>query len=349
MPELADLARLGATRNVCVSPENPTGEPGQGARAVPGPDHPAYALGVGWKVRPSVPLPAGETVVLADLTGPGTVTRLWLTAAPTAWRDCVLRVWWDDEVEPSVAVPLGDFFCLGFGEQPFREGEAPYVVSSLPMTVLPTGGVTCYLPMPFRQRARIAVSNEGPRDVPALYWTLDAAMGPVPDDAAYLHAAWRRTTTSREDPCHVVLDGVQGRGHYVGTFLAWTQLSEGWWGEGAVAFHVDGDPTPTLCGTGTEDYVGGAWSFGQTVSTPWQGYPWASNTGVPKHALYRWHVPDPVRFTTDLRVTVQTLGWWPDGTFQPLADDVASVAYWYQPEPHASQPALPDVRGRWPR
>lgn len=341
MHGIRDLARLSAALSRCVSPENPTGAPGGGALAEPAEDSPARRLGRGWKVRPWITLPAGRETVLADVTGPGTFTHLWLTVDVAAYRDCVLRIFWDDEEHPSVECPLGDFFAVGHG--------VTYNVNSLPVSVNPTGGLNCYWPMPFRRRSRITIENQRDEDVAGLYYSFDYELDEVPTDAAYFHAQWRRTQTSREKPEHVVLDGVQGQGHYVGTFLAWTQLSEGWWGEGEVKFFLDSESTPTICGTGTEDYVGGAWCFGSTYSTPFLGYPWASQAGVPKHAMYRWHIADPIRFTSALAVTVQALGWWPDKTFQPLADDIASVAYWYQAPPHTPFPALPNREARWPR
>jgi hypothetical protein len=123
-------------------------------------------------------------------------------------------------------------------------------------------------------------------------------------------------------------------------------------GEGEIKFFLDSDPEyPTICGTGTEDYFGGAWGFGDTFSTPFLGYPlWRKEPGeVPKHGLYRWHIMDPIRFRERLHVTIQALGWWPNGRFQPLEDDIASVGYWYQAEPHAPFPAIPGREGRWPR
>jgi len=159
--------------------------------------------------------------------------------------------------------------------------------------------------------------------------------------------------TTRECPEHVLLDGVSGQGHYVGTYLAWTQMSNGWWGEGEIKFYIDGDKEyPTICGTGTEDYVGGAWCFnGETYTTPFLGYPLkdAAEGRVPRHGLYRWHVMDPIRFRQDLRVTIQALGWWPEHKYQPLTDDIASTAFWYQAEPHAPFPPLPDRRERFCR
>lgn len=159
--------------------------------------------------------------------------------------------------------------------------------------------------------------------------------------------------TTREHPEHVILDGVEGRGQYVGTFLAWDQLSDGWWGEGEVKFYLDGDKQyPTINGTGTEDYFGGAWSFdSKTFSDAFSGYPFAQREAgkVPKHFLYRWHVLDPIRFDHDLKVTIQALGWWPNAKFQPLTDDITSVAYWYQTEPHKPFPPLLTRELRFPR
>ncbi|MCK5738820.1 DUF2961 domain-containing protein, partial [bacterium] len=178
------------------------------------------------------------------------------------------------------------------------------------------------------------------------------ALQEVPEDAAYFHAQWRRSVTSRENPQHILIDNITGKGHYVGTFLAWTQLSNGWWGEGEIKFFMDGDAEfPTICGTGTEDYFGGAWGFEETFSTPFLGYPlWRKEENeVPKHGLYRWHVLDPIRFEQKLKVTIQALGWWPDGKYQPLTDDIASVAYWYQLEPHAVFPKMLPPEQRWPR
>jgi len=331
------------SRSICA--ENPTGEPGGGARAeAPAPPHPAHRLGKGWKVRPYLTLPAGSTTTLADIEGPGVINHIWITVDAAAYRDCVLRFFWDGEEAPSIEAPVGDFFANVHGLR--------YNVNSLPVSVNPQGGFNCYWPMPFRKRARITVENEHRADIRAWFYQVDYSLTEVPESAAYLHAQWRRSMTTREHPEHTILDGVQGRGHYVGTVLAWTQMSDGWWGEGEVKFYMDGDTEyPTICGTGTEDYFGGAWGFKDTFSGPYLGYPlWTRDPGdVPKHGLYRWHVLDPIRFERELKVTVQALGWYQDRTFQPLTDDIASVAYWYQAEPHAPFPALPGPEGRWPR
>jgi len=244
-----------------------------------------------------------------------------------------------------VEVPLGDFFACGHGVRTH--------VNSLPAAVNPVGGFNCYWPMPFVRSARITIENQGPEEVPGFFYQITYALTEVPAQAGRFHAQYRRSQTTRQDPQHLILDGVRGQGHYVGTYLAWTQMSNGWWGEGEIKFYIDGDTEhPTICGTGTEDYFGGAWGFGgQTYSTAFLGYPLkAAEAGeVPRHGLYRWHVMDPVRFQKDLKVTIQALGWWPGGKYEPLTDDIASVAYWYQAEPHAPFPALPPRRQRFPR
>ena len=335
-----------------LSAENPDGSKGGGAKADPEGKGAASDLGRGWKVRPCISLPAGETVTLADVAGPGVIQHIWITVHEKAYRDCILRMYWDGSKQPSVEVPLGDFFANGHGRR--------VCVTALPINVNPSGGFNSYWPMPFRTRARITIENQRPEEIGGFFYQITYALTEVPDGAASFHAQWRRSLTTREHPEHVILDGVKGRGQYVGTYLAWTTLSDGWWGEGEVKFYLDGDEDyPTICGTGTEDYFGGSWNFGgsgprqdgaTTFSAPFLGYPLRDLSGlVGKHSLYRWHVMDPIRFRRDLRVTIQALGWWPNGKFQPLTDDIASTAYWYQTLPAAAFPTLPEREGRFVR
>jgi len=347
---LGNIPLLRPAKTRSISAENPTGEVGGGARVVPDQAAAAARLGKGWKVRPCITLKAGTTETLADIDGPGTIQHIWITVRPEAYRDCLLRIYWDGEATPSIEVPLGDFFACGHAMRTH--------VNSLPIAVNPSGGFNSYWPMPFRKSARITVENQRWEDIDGFFYQITYALGEVPDDAGYLHAQWRRAVTDRTNPDHLILDGVQGRGHYVGTYLAWTQLANGWWGEGEIKFFIDGDgEDPTICGTGTEDYFGGAWGFHgpdgreQPFSTAFLGLPLVHHVDnqVPKFGLYRWHIMDPIRFEQDLRVTIQALGWWPDGKYQPLADDIASVAYWYQTEPHAPYPAMPPPEDRWPR
>ena len=348
---LGNLPFLSDARTRSISPENPTGAKGGGGMATPAPGDPdlphsaaASDLGRGWKVRPFLQIPPGETATLADVEGSGVVRHIWMAHSAKQARDLVLRCYWDAEQTPSIEVPLCDFFAVGHG--------AYTPVNSLPVAVNPTGGHNCYWPMPFRQSMKFTVENQGEELLDILAYQITYDECDVPDSACCLHAQWRRSMTTRECPEHTILDAVQGRGQYVGTVLSWTQLSDGWWGEGEIKFYIDGDADyPTICGTGTEDYFGGAWCFGDTFSTAFLGYPmWKQEPEiVPKHTLYRWHIADPIRFDVDLRVTIQALGWWPNRKFQPLTDDIASVAFWYQSEAHGAFPALPPAHERWPR
>lgn len=341
---LSGLSLLRNSETRSISAENPTGERGGGAKAVPDEKNAAANLGKGWKVRPCIDIAKGETVTLADIEGPGVIQHIWITVTEKAYRDAILRFYWDGEASPSVETPLGDFFANAHGVRT--------KINSLMVAVNPTGGFNSYWPMPFRKHARITVENQSTSTIGGFFYQITYALEAVPAEAAYFHAQWRRSMTTREHPEHVLVDGIEGRGHYVGTFIGWEQLSNGWWGEGEIKFFIDGDKeNPTINGTGTEDYFGGAWGFGDTFSTAFLGYPLQLKKPgeVPKHSLYRWHVADPIRFTKNLRVTIQALGWWPNGKFQPLTDDLASVAYWYQTEPHKAFPAMISREQRFPR
>lgn len=351
---IGGLPLLSDMRTRSISAENPTGAKGKGGMAVPAPSDPslpysaaAADLGQGWKVNPFFKPRAHETLTLMDVDGPGVIQHIWIATEGNFagnGRASVLRFYWDDEQSPSVEVPLTDFFAVG------HDLFAP--VNSLAVVVNPASALNCYWPMPFRKHARITFTNELDRDIRVLGFQITYAETNIPESAGYFHAQWRRAVTDRSHPAYTILDGVTGRGRYVGTFLAWTQLSDGWFGEGEIKFYLDGDTSfPTICGTGTEDYFGGSYGFPQLYSTAYVGnvlkHP--GEEGPTKWSLYRWHIQDPVCFQQDARVTIQALGWWPTGKYQPLADDIASVAYWYQAEPHASFPEFPPLRDRWPR
>lgn len=336
-----NLPLLSGTKTRSISPENPTGETGGGAKEEPDSRNPASDLGKGWKVHPCITLYKESISTLAKIKGPGIIQHIWITSNPKAYRDCILRFFWDDEEFPSIEVPLGDFFAVGHGLR--------YNVNSLPVVVNPDGGFNCYWPMPFRKGCKITIENQRWENISGFFYQITYAISDIPQNAGYFHAQWRRSVTSSKKPEHIILDSVEKQGHYIGTFLAWTQLSNGWWGEGEMKFFIDDDKEyPTICGTGTEDYFGGAWAFGGTFSTPFLGYPFSRKEPgeIPKHCLYRWHILDPIRFEKSLRVSIQTLGWWPNGKFQPLSHDIASVGYWYQEEPHVKFPDLPELQKR---
>ena len=356
----APIITKGRTRS--ITPENVTGAPGAGGKA-------AGPLGAGRKGAAYIDLPRSSTVLLADIDGPGVIQHIWCTvtdrteAGPFVLRDLVLRMYWDGEERPSVEVPLGDFFLNGFGQR--------WVVNSLPLVVNPTGGMNCYFPMPFARHARITIENQHAKAIPGFFYTINYTLvDQLPQAAGYFHAQWRRENLTREGVDYTVVDGIEGAGQYVGTYFAWNAMSRYWWGEGEMKFYIDDDGEyPTICGTGTEDYVGGAWSFyerdqqGQvherTYNTPYLGYPMCTRDDATQperfgldsacmHGLYRFHLLDPIRFEERLRVTVQQIGHNGRGLFE-RTDDISSVGYWYQREPHAAFPELPSARKREPR
>ena len=346
---LATLALLDHSQTRSISAENLTGQKGQGGMAIPNPAEPkpaasaraADTLGQGWKVKPFLRVNAGETVTLMDVDGPGTIQHIWMVEGLS--RANVLRFYWDGETTPSIEVPAPDFFAVG------HEKFAP--VRSQMVIVNPANALNCYWPMPFKRHARVTFTNEAAKDLELLAFQITYALAPVPSQAGYLHAQWRRANSSAQNP-YVIVDGIRGHGRYVGTFLAWTQFSNGWFGEGEIKFFQDGDQKfPTICGTGTEDYFGGSYGFPESFSTLYSGTTLAAkDSHEPPNfwSLYRWHVPDPICFDQDLRVTIQALGWGADGKYKLLSDDIASVAYWYQTEPHAPFPAWPPLDKRRP-
>ncbi len=344
---LGNLPRLSNAQSRSISPENFTGEKGRGAMATEGTGKgAARELGQGWKVSPSVVIKGKSTFTLAEIDGSGAIQQIWMTPAPLAkTRLYILRFYWDDEEEPSVEVPLGDFFACGWGK--FCQ------VTSLPVCVNPGSAFNCYWNMPFRKKAKITLENLDDKHM-RIFYQINYTLTEVPEDAAYFHAQFRRVHKLKPKTEYTILDGVSGRGQYVGTYMAWESRSPGWWGEGEIKFYLDGDKKfPTICGTGTEDYFCGSYGFHnrktrlyQTFNTPYVGMPQVLPPDVvgvvgQRFGLYRWHVLDPVRFEKDLKVTMQALGWQSGGRYLPLQDDIASVAYWYQTEPHAKFPTLP--------
>ena len=343
---LGNLDRLYDVESRSISPENFTGEKGRGGMATEGTGKgAARELGQGWKVSPSVDIKGRSTFVLAEIHGPGSIRTIWMT--PTGnWRWLILRFYWDDETNPSVEVPVADFFASGWA----KWDRCP-LIQSLPVCVNPRCGFNCYWPMPFRKKCRITMENLADDDM-VLYYQVNYALAKVPANAAYFHAQFRRENPMKVKGLYTILDGVEGDGQYVGTYLAWGVDHPGWWGEGEVKFYMDGDQGfPTICGTGTEDYFCGSYNFdgkgGYTeFTTPYTGLPQVIPPGGPndsqqRFSMYRWHIPDPIRFKQNLKVTIQGLGWQSGGRYLPLQDDVASVAFWYQREPHKKFPPFP--------
>ncbi len=343
---MGNLFRLSDAKTRSISPENYKGEKGKGGMATleNGTAHSAAReLGQGWKVNPSVPIEAGQTFTIAEITGPGAIQHIWMT--PTGnWRFSILRFYWDDEKEPSIEVPVGDFFGMGWGEY------AP--LHSLPVNVNPGSAFNCYWTMPFRKKCRITMENMDSEKM-ILYYQVDYTLTQVPDDAAYFHAQFRKSNPTK-GALYTLVDGIQGKGQYVGTYLAWGVTNNGWWGEGEIKFYMDGDTQfPTINGTGTEDYFCGSYDFENQKTHQYEPFvsPYAGMPQVIKpdglyrtqqrFGLYRWHIMDPIRFDKDLKVTIQDLGWRSGGRYLQQQSNISSVVYWYQAEPHAAFPKLP--------
>ncbi len=349
---MSNIFRMSDAKTRSISPENFNGEKGKGGMAVEGTGKGASRdLGKGWKVSPSVIIKSKTTFTVAEIDGSGSIQHIWMT--PTGvWRNSILRFYWDDEKTPSVEVPVGDFFGMGWGQY------SP--LQSLAVCVNPGSAFNCYWPMPFRKKCRITMENIDEKDM-VLYYQVDYILTEVPSDAAYFHAQFRRTNPLPYKGVYTLLDGVKGRGQYVGTYIAMGVHNNGWWGEGEIKFYMDGDTEyPTICGTGTEDYFCGSYDFDTRkknaygventdyteFSTPYSGlHQVIRGDGhynvSQRFGMYRWHITDPIRFEKDLKVTIQALGWRSEGRYLPLQDDIASTVFWYQAEPHAPFPALP--------
>ncbi len=341
----AGISQIRDIRTFSISPENFDGAPGGGARATRGTGaQSARDLGPGWKISPSVDVGAGETFEVANILGGGTVTHFWITTHTDNWRTLMLRAYWDGAAEPAIEVPFGDFFCNGWGE--FAQ------VTSQMIAANPHGGFNSYWPMPFQTGARLTIENASEVDA-RIYYQISYEQGGDYAGQGYLHAQWRRSNPLDYLTPHTIVEGIEGHGQYVGTYIAWGTNSNGWWGEGEIKFYLDDDKEyPTICGTGTEDYFGGAWNFdvpgrGYTeFSTPYLGMPQVIRpdglyASQQRFGMYRWHVVDPIRFAKRLRVDIQALGWRSGWRYLPLRDDIASTALFYLDRPTTLRPEVP--------
>jgi len=335
---LGNISRLSKaqTRSICA--ENPTGEKGKGAMANPEPDGPARELGQGWKCSPCKRnIKPGEIYVIADIKGQGAIQSMWFGGDVN--RDTILRIYWDGQEQPSVETPMCDFFGAPWVKFDESGTKGPLVqLQSLPVCINPNRGMNCFWEMPFRHTCKITIQNNHPEKPKTLFYQINYALTDVPEDCAYFHAQFRRINPLPYKVPYTIIDGIKGRGHYVGTSMGWGINNSGWWGEGEIKFFIDGDKEfPTICGTGTEDYFGGAFNWdvdGQYIeySTPFLGMhqvlrPDGTYNSQHRHAVYRWHIMDPIRFEQDLRVTIQALGWRSEGRYLPGQHDISSVAY----------------------
>ena len=352
---LGNLSRLSDAKTRSISPENFTGEKGKGALADPVKDkgkrnvanaaNEARELGKGWKVNPFIIIDPGETFTMADIEGPGAIQHIWMT--PTGNNNfSILRVYYDDETDPSVESPIGPFFGTAWNE------FSP--LNSLAMTVNPGSAFNSYWKMPFRKRIKMTMQNIDSQPM-RLYYQIDYTLTEIGEDEAYFHAQYRRSKPNLTS-LHTILDGVKGKGHYVGTYMGIGVTNNGWWGEGEIKFFMDGDKeNATIVGTGTEDYFCGSYNFENKRTRQYQEYstayaglhqvlrPDGLYGSQMRFGMYRWHIMDPIRFEKDLKVTIQDLGWKSGGRYLPQHSDIITVAYWYQTEPHAKFPKLPSA------
>ncbi len=350
VPTVKNLYQLSNAKTRSISPENFTGEKGKGGIATLEEGTAAKMarkLGQGWKVNPYIHIQSGETFTLGEINGSGIINHIWMTPVGD-YRQMIFRFYWDDEKEPSIEVPVGDFFAAGWGIM-----NEP-VINSATIAVNPRSGFNSYWQMPFRKKCRITMENRSNKKA-TVYYQINYSLETVEKNTPYFHAQFRRVNEIPFKEVFTIVDGIKGKGQYVGTYLAHGTKKSGWWGEGEVKFYMDGDKEfPTICTTGEEDYFLGSYGYNDreidgkmhydSFSSLYAGFYEVKDEKIKGFVgvfgQYRWHVLDPIRFDEDLRITVQSLGWRSDG-YLPLKDDLASVAYWYQIEPHNPFPALP--------
>jgi len=311
-----------------ISFENPTGAPGEGGKA-------ASKLGVGRKGRPMQNVRPGQTVTLCDIAGPGTIRHIWMTtrSEPVNLRSLVLRAYWDGQAHPSIECPVGDFFG-------FAHGKVMAYASAV-HSVGAKAGMNIWLPMPFAKRAKITFTNEGPKAQP-LFYQIDYTLGDGhPEDVGRLHVLFRREnpTTLKKD-FHLLPQRNQ-KGRFIGSVIGIRATHGNWWGEGEVKVYMDGDTEfPTICGTGSEDYVGLSWGIQQTPF-PYNGCSLNEKRFV---SMYRWHLPDLIQWQKRCRITIQQIAW--DKGLAEVTDDWSCATFWYEPTPSEPLPPMPDAKAR---
>ncbi len=341
---LSDLTKLSNARTRSISPENFSGEKGKGGMATQGTGaNCARDLGQGWKISPSVLIKAGEVFTLCDIKAQGAIKHIWIVDSCDKNRSLILRTFWDDCEVPSIQTPLHDFFASA----DVTEYRA---LNSLAVTATPKKSFNCYWEMPFKNRCLMTLENITDEDI-FVYYQIDYVETQLDDDIAYFHAQFRRTNPVPYKSDYTIVDDIEGKGQFVGTYLFWGVNNCGWWGEGEIKFFMDDDGEfPTICGTGTEDYFCGSYNFdigadkgGYTeYCTPYVGLskvirPDGLYKSQQRFSMYRWHICDPIYFEKNLRVTIQALGWRSEGRYLPLQDDISSVAFWYQDKPATKQ------------
>ncbi len=324
-PYLLDTGLV--SRSICF--ENPTGAPGEGGKA-------ASKLGVGRKGAPAITLNAGQEVQLCHVKGPGTIRHIWMTTSnnPMNLRSLVIRAWWEDQAHPSIECPIGDFMGYAHGK------VMPYF--SAAHSLGRNAGMNIWLPMPFTKAAKITLTNEGKENVPLFYQIDYTIEDKHPSDVGRLHVLFARENPTTEKRDFELLPKRTGKGRYIGALIGIRNLHPGqWWGEGEIKVYMDGDTEfPTIVGTGSEDYVGLSYGMQQTPYL-YNGCNLNQDNFV---SMYRWHLPDPIYWKKEARITIQQIAWR-DGLAE-VSDDWSTATFWYEPVPSAPLPAMPNVQAR---
>lgn len=337
---LGDVTRYQNIESRSASFENPRGERGNGGSA-------ASYLGPTRKGFPAKAIQAGEEVVLAEVDGPGMIRHIWMTLDlnPTILRGCVIRAYWDGADQPAVECPVGDFFGIAHGRtnhffnalQAMQEGS----------------GLNCYFQMPFAKGAKLTFTNESSQTCGSLYYSVDYTIGDVIEgDTLYFHSCFVRENPTEMKRDFVFLPQRHGRGRFLGCVIGVRTKSPQWWGEGEFKVYLDGDTDlPTICGTGTEDYLGSAWGVGKHFAL-YAGCPYiafdANSRWQSLISFYRFHVADPIFFSKDIRVEMQQIGggFIPEGSINlyERSDDWSAASFWYQDlgEPLPPMPSCED-------
>lgn len=322
-----------------ISFENLTGEQGKGGMK-------ESNLGVGRKGFPAKVIAPGEICELANIKGSGTIRHIWMTGGfggknAKALRTMVIRAYWDNQKFPSIECPLGDFM-----------GSAHAKINSYQSAVHTTGinsALNLWLPMPFDENAKITIANEGDKSVTIFYqidYTIDDKH---PANFGRLHVCFRRENPTTLTKDFEILPNRTGKGRFIGTVIGIRTLEGFWWGEGEVKMYMDGDTEfPTICGTGSEDYVCLSYGIQQTPFL-YHGCSWNQNGFI---SMYRWHLPDPVYWDKSCRITIQQIGYNGENrknNLPPLyerQDDWCCSTFWYEPIPSTPLPLFPDLNSR---
>jgi len=309
-PCIEDLPRISKLESRSMSAENPRGEKGKGGMA-------ASQLGVGRKGSPAIELNTGDTHTIAEIDGPGCIRHIWMTCKldPRFLRGAIVRIYWDSRPHPSVESPLGDFFGVAHGR------NVPY--ASLLTAMAEGRGLNTWIPMPFN-KARVEVANESPIES-VLFYQIDYTSGDDVSNMGRLCCTFRRENPTTIGKDFTILERVDGEGRFLGCVVGVRTLAADWWGEGEIKIHMDGDRDfPTICGTGTEDYILSAWGVGPHANI-YQGAPLLREDLI---SFYRWHVLDPIYFHREINVTIQQIGWNKEGLFE-RSDDWSAAAFFY--------------------